>query len=59
MAHRENRGIYDTRKEIKLMRVIDTFIKTVYALFSCSTEKTAELKEIVKASKNEALNDVR
>ena len=55
VAHREDLGISDTWKEIKLMRDIDTFMRTVYTIFSRSSVKRHEFKEIVEASKNEAI----
>ena len=55
VAHREDLGISDTWKEIKLMRDIDTFMRTVYTIFSRSSVKRHESKEIVEASENEAI----
>ena len=55
VAHCEDLGISDTWKEIKLMRDIDTLMRTVYLIFSRSSIKRHEFKEIVEASENEAV----
>ena len=39
VAHREDLGISDTWKEIKLMRDMDTFMRTVYPIFSRSQQR--------------------
>ena len=39
VAHREDLGICDTWKEVKLMKEIETVMKTIYTLFSKSTAK--------------------
>ena len=37
------------------MRDIDTFMRTVYTIFSPSSVKRHEFKEVVEASENEAI----
>lgn len=64
VAHREDLGICDAWKEVKLIRDIETLMRTIYTVFSRSTVKRCKFKEIAEASENEAiafrpLNEVR
>lgn len=55
VAHREYLGICDTWKEVKLMKEIETVMKTIYTLFSRSTTKRRKFQDIAEASENEAI----
>lgn len=64
VAHREDLGITDTWKRIKLLCEIETLMRTVYTMFSRSSNKKQKLKEVAAALEHEAiafrpLNDVR
>ncbi|CAM5083260.1 unnamed protein product, partial [Eretmochelys imbricata] len=64
VAHREDLGISDALKEIKLIRDIETLMRTVYTVFCRSSRRKCKFQEIVDASECEsvafrALNEER
>ena len=64
VAHREDLGIADTRKEVKLLQDIETLMRTIYSMFSRSTTNRCKFQDIAAACENEAiafkpLNEVR
>ena len=64
VAHREDLGIADTWKKVTLLQDIETFIRTIYSVFSRSTANCCKFQDIASAFKNEAiafgpLNEVR
>ncbi|CAM2101000.1 unnamed protein product [Caretta caretta] len=63
IAHREDLGISDAWKEVKLIRDIKTLMRTVYTVFCWSSRRKCKFQEIVDASEWEsvafkALNEV-
>ena len=64
VAHREDLGIADTWKEVKLLQDIATLMRTIYSMFSRSTTNRCKFQDIAASCKNEAiafklLNEVR
>ena len=64
VAHREDLGISDAWKDIKLMRDIETLIRTVYTVFCRSYNKKCKFQDIADASECDSvafrpLNEVR
>jgi hypothetical protein len=64
VAHREDLAISNSWKEIKLMRDLETLIRTVYTLFCRSSTKQCKFEEIAKVLECESvafrpINEVR
>lgn len=64
VAQREDLGIEDTCQNLSLITAIETFMPTVYTLFSRSTVKKAEFAELAEAMECQSvafrpLNEVR
>ncbi|CAM2105716.1 unnamed protein product [Caretta caretta] len=64
VAHREDLGISDAWKEIKLIRDIKTLMRTVYTVFCLSSRRKCKFQEIVDAYECQSvafrpLNEVR
>jgi hypothetical protein len=64
VAHREDLGISDSWKEVKLMKEVETFMRTVYTIFCRNSTKRSQFKELANASECESiafrpLNEVR
>ena len=64
VAHREDLGICDSWKEVKLMRDIETLLRTIFTIFCRSSVKKEKLQEIARVSEMESvsfksLNEVR
>ncbi|XP_043407899.1 pancreatic lipase-related protein 3 [Chelonia mydas] len=64
IAHREVLGISDAWKEVKLIRDIETLMRTVHTVFCWSSRRKCKFQEIVDASECESvairpLNEVR
>ena len=55
VAHREDLGIADTWKEVKLLQDIETLMRTIYSIFSRSTTKRCKFQDIAAACKNDAI----
>ena len=49
VAHREDLGIDDACKHVSLMTNIETFLRTVYTLFSISTASALSLSPLTTA----------
>ena len=56
VAHREDLGIADTWKEVKLLQDIETLIRTIYSMFSRSTTYRCKFQEIAAVCENEAIS---
>ncbi|CAM2106519.1 unnamed protein product [Caretta caretta] len=54
-AHREDSGISDTWKEVKLIRDIETLMRTVYTVFCQSSTSKCKFQELVDASECESV----
>ena len=48
IAHREDLGIEDACKHVSLMADIETFLRTVYTLFSRSSVRKAQFTELAQ-----------
>ena len=64
VAHSEDLGISDAWKDIKLMRDIETLIRTVYTVFCRSSSKKCKFQDIADASECDSvafrpLNEIR
>uniref|UniRef100_A0A1B8Y9W5 HAT C-terminal dimerisation domain-containing protein n=1 Tax=Xenopus tropicalis TaxID=8364 RepID=A0A1B8Y9W5_XENTR len=64
VAHREDLGLSDSWKEVKLMKEVETLMRTVYTVFCRSSTKRCKFQEIADASECESiafrpLNEVR
>ena len=64
VAHREDLAISDSWKEIKLMRDIETLIRTVYTVFCRSATKQSKFEDIANILEYESvafrpINEVR
>ena len=55
VAHREDLGIADTWKEVKLLQDIKTLMRTIYSMFSRSTTNRCKFQDIATACENEAI----
>ncbi|CAM2117278.1 unnamed protein product [Caretta caretta] len=55
IAHREDLGISDAWKEVKLIRDIETLMRTVYTVFCHSSGRKCKFQEIVDASDCESV----
>ncbi|CAM2113912.1 unnamed protein product [Caretta caretta] len=55
IAHREDLGISDAWKEVKLIRDIETLMRTVYTVFCQSSRRKCKFQEIVDASECESV----
>ncbi|CAM2114577.1 unnamed protein product [Caretta caretta] len=55
VAHQEDLGISDAWKEVKLIRDIDTLMRTVYTVFCRSSRRKCKFQETVDASKCESV----
>ncbi|XP_040294715.1 zinc finger protein 862-like [Bufo bufo] len=56
VAHREDLGIEDACKKVSLMGDIEMFLRTVYTMFSRSSVKKAEFKELSDVLECETLS---
>ena len=64
VSHREDLGLCDSWKEVKLMKDVETLMRTVYTVFCRSSTKNCKFQEIADASECESicfrpLNEVR
>ena len=55
VAHREDLGITDTWKKMKLLQDIETLMRTIYSMFSRSTTNRCKFQGIAAACENEAI----
>ncbi|CAM2119846.1 unnamed protein product [Caretta caretta] len=55
VAHREDLGTSDAWKEVKLIRDIETLMRTVYKVFCRSSRRKCKFQEIVDASECESV----
>ncbi|XP_073210889.1 pancreatic lipase-related protein 3-like [Lepidochelys kempii] len=55
IAHREDLGISDVWKEVKLIRDIETLMRTVHTVFCWSSRRKCKFQEIVDASECESV----
>ncbi|CAM2117782.1 unnamed protein product [Caretta caretta] len=55
IAHREDLGISDVWKEVKLIRDIETLMRTVHTVFCWSSRRICKFQEIVDASECESV----
>lgn len=64
VAHREDLGIDDAWEKVSLMKKIETLLRTVYTVFSRSSVKKSEFKELANVADEDVvsfrpLNEVR
>ena len=55
VAHREDLGIADTWKEVKLLQDIETLMQTIYSMLSHSTTNRCKFQDIAATCENEAI----